>query len=336
MRGVFLTLALLAPALAPAQVVRGRVVEESGAPVARALVELRRLDGTVAARGSSAASGSYVLLAPDEGSYRLRIAAIGYAPHTSAPFVVAAQGASHPDVRLARVAVTLAELQVLERSRCGSGGGGAVLARLLDGARTSLDVMQATLAADSGFAVRLVRRTALATRRDSLVTADTSAAEMVRWPIESVDPDSIREVGFMVVGPVEGGRGYHWFGPDVRVLFADWFLANHCFRVAPRDAADSTITVEFTPERFTRRVDIAGTLVLDATSLALHRLTFEHRHLPNGLRQGSAGGAIQVAERPDGVWLPVEWRIFAPIVGSRFRGPIGTSELAGYVLDGAP
>lgn len=330
MRGVFLTLALIAPALLPAQVLRGRVIEAGGAPVPRALVELRLPDGSVPARTRSGASGAYAIVAPGPGAYRLRVVAIGYSPHLSEAFALATNTV-HPDVTMARVAVTLADIEVLERSRCGSGGGGAVLARLLDAARTSLDVMQATVTADSGFAVRVVRRTALATRRDSLITADTSAAQVTRWPIESVDPDSIRKVGFMVEGPVEGGTGYHWFGPDVRVLFAEWFLADHCYHLAG-SAADGILTVRFEPTGSRRRVDIAGTLELDATTLALHRLTFEHRNLPAPLRAGAAGGEIRFAERGDGVWLPVEWRIRAPILGSRFRGAIGHSEASGFVI----
>jgi hypothetical protein len=330
MRGVFLSLALAAaPAVVSAQAVRARVLEEDGTPLPRALAELRRADGTVAARATSGRDGAVTVTAPAPGRYRLRILAIGYSPYQSSFFELTSAGRAVADVRLARVAVTLADLEVLERSRCG-GGAGTVLARLLDGARTALDVMQANLAGGDGFASRLITREALATRGDSLITADTSAVALVRWPLASIDPDSIRVFGFMTQGIVPGGMGYHWFGPDVRVLFADWFLANHCFRVERRATGDSVITLTFAPVATGARVDIAGTLVLDAATLALHRLTFEHRNLPSPLRAGSAVGEVTFAELGDG-WVPLTWRIYAPIVTDDLRTVLGSFERQGEV-----
>jgi hypothetical protein len=329
MRGVFLSLALVAPAIAPAQAVRARVLEEDGTPLPRALVELRRADGTVAARANSGRDGAFAVTAPAPGRYRLRVLAIGYSPYQSSFFELASAGRSVADVRLARVAVTLADLEVLERSRCGAGAG-TVLSQLLDGARTALDVMHANLAGGDGFTSRLITREALATRDDSLITADTSAVALVRWPLAAIDPDSIRRHGFMVEGPVPGGTGYHWFGPDVRVLFADWFLATHCFRVERRAAGDSVITLTFVPAATGARVDIAGTLVLDAETLALHRLTFEHRNLPSPLRPRSAGGEVTFAELGQG-WVPVSWWIHAPIVTEDRRTVLGSFERRGEV-----
>lgn len=329
MRGVFLSLALVAPVHLSAQAVRARVLEEGGAPLPRALVELRRPDGTLAARTSAGRDGAFAVAAPAPGRYRLRVLAIGYSPYQSSFFELPGAGLPMTDVRLVRVTVTLADLEVLERSRCG-GGAGTVLSRLLDGAATALDVMQANLAGGDGFTSRLVTRQALATRRDSTIAADTSAVALVRWPLVSIDPDSIRVHGFMREGAVPGGTGYHWFGPDVRVLFADWFLANHCFRVERRGLGDSTIMLSFTPAAMGTHVDIAGTLVLDATTLALHRLTFDHRNLPAPLRSGSAGGEVTFAELGDG-WVPVSWRIFAPITTSDRRTVLGSFEQLGEV-----
>jgi hypothetical protein len=335
MRRVLLMLALAVPALLPAQLVRGRVLESGDAAVPRAIVELRSLTGAVANRTVTGPTGSFALNAPTAGRYTLRVAAIGYAPHMAPAFDVPAEGVQYGDIRMNRVAVTLAELQVLGDSRCGQGGSGStVLARLLEGARTSMDVMAGTLAsAGDGFRVELVHRQALATRRDSVITADTTAASLMRWPIESIDPDSIRWLGFMVPNEFAGtGEGHLWFGPDVRVLFAEWFLESHCFRVERRDADTTAITVVFDPVPERDRVDIGGTMILDASTLALRRLTFQHRNLPRPFRAGMAGGELQFAELPPGTWLPIAWRIFAPILSSETGGAIGIDQRSGRVL----
>ena len=336
MRGVLLMVALVAPGLLPAQMVRGRVLEGGDdTPVPRAIVELRHGNGVVATRGLTGPTGAFAINAPAAGRYTIRVAAIGYSPHLAPPFDVPATGVTYGDIRLTRVAVTLTELQVLSTSRCGTGGAGSpVLARLLDAARTSLEVMGGSIAAGGdGFRVELVRRKALATRRDSVITADTTTAALMRWPIESVRPDSIQWLGFMVPGEhVNGDGGNLWFGPDVRVLFAEWFLESHCFRVVPRRADSSAITIVFDPVAERGRVDIGGTMVLDPHTLALRRLTFEHRNLPRPFRVGMAGGELRFAELPSGTWLPVSWRLFAPIVSETTGGTLGIEQLAGRVL----
>lgn len=334
MRAVLLFVALAVPALLPAQLVRGRVLEGGGTPIPRAMVELRLPTGQVANRGVTGATGAFAINAPTAGRYTIRVAAIGYTPHLSPPFTVSGEGVGYGDIRLARVAVTLAELQVLGTSRCGTGGtGSAVLTRLLEGARTSLDVMGGTLASSDGFRVEMVHRQALATRRDSVISADTTAAALMRWPIESIDPDSIKWLGFMVPGEFAGGdAGHLWFGPDVRVLFAEWFLESHCFRVERRASDTTAITVVFDPVVERNRVDIGGTMVLDPNTLALRRLTFEHRNLPRPFRVGMAGGELRFAELPSGTWLPMSWRIFAPILSASTGGAIGSDERSGRVL----
>jgi hypothetical protein len=336
MRGVFLVLVLLWPALACGQLVRGRVLEAgTDAPIARAIVELRLPGGQVANRGITAPNGSFAINAPRAGRYQVRVAAIGYSPYLAPGFEVPPEGVTYGDVRMTRAAVTLTELQVLGTSRCGTGGMGSdVLTRLLEAARTSLDVMSGSLTAGgNGFNVEMVHRQALATRRDSVISADTTRGAMMRWPIESIDPDSIKWLGFMVPSGFAGeNAGHLWFGPDVRVLFADWFLESHCFRVEARSADTTAITVVFDPVIERGRVDIGGTMVLDPRSLALRALTFEHRNLPRPFRTGMAGGELRFAEQASGTWLPISWRIFAPIPSSATGAPIGIDERSGRVL----
>ncbi len=338
MRVATLLLALSLPGLLPGQQVRGRVVGgDDHHPLSRALVELRQPSTGFSARTVTTPSGAFVIQAPAIGRYTLRVAAIGYSPQQLPLFDV--QG----DVRLVDVAmqpavVTLRDLQVLgDAGKCGSlGGESSVLTRLLDGARTSLDVMAATLEGSGGFRIEAVHRTALAGRGDSIITADTTRGAMVAWPIQAVDPDSLRRVGFMAEGLVNFQQGRVWYGPDVSVLSADWFLQSHCFHLATGPQDSTGIRLVFEPAKKGKLVDIAGTMLLDPKTLALKRLTFEHRNLPDHLRNGVAGGELTFAPLPSGLWLPMTWRIFAPIQSDRTGRAMGIDERDGRLLSAQP
>ena len=106
---------------------------------------------------------------------------------------------------------------------------------------------------------------------------------------------------------------YH--GPDLRVLFADWFLDAHCFSfdLNDKDEAAGIIRVKYEPKGKSKLVDVSGELVLDATNMALREFTFVHRNLPSHIKEGKAGGMIAFARLESGAWLPVRWEIFAPI-----------------------
>lgn len=340
MRVAILLLALGIPGVLSGQQVRGRVVGAGDAvPLPSAVVELRQVGTAFTARTTTSSSGTFLVAGPRTGRYTLRIAAIGYAPRITEPFDLPVDGIRLGDVALERAVITLQELEVLETaSRCGAlGAGSGVLGRLLDGARTSLEVMEQSLAGrGSGFRIEMVRRTAIAMRRDSMITADTIHGELVRWPISALDPERLREHGFVDAGSFDLPEGRTWYGPDLGVLSAEWFLASHCFRVEPKRGDSTSIVLVYEPESRSDRVDIAGTLVLDRETLALTAMTFEHRNLPDRLPHGVAGGEIRFAPLPSGLWLPIAWRIYAPVQGQMNRRAMGIEERAGRVLGVEP
>lgn len=103
-------LAAIAPAARAAQqdgVVRGRITDPEGAPVARATVVLT---GTLY-RTESDADGSFVLSGIPDGRYRLRAERIGYAPAEAAVSVM--RGAAQVVLTMTPVSVTLRELTVI-------------------------------------------------------------------------------------------------------------------------------------------------------------------------------------------------------------------------------
>jgi hypothetical protein len=312
---LLITLAL--PGQLWGQLVRGRVVDGAGAPLGHALVQVRGDSITFSAQVVTTASGNFAIAVPEPGRYTVRLAAIGFEPRAIPAFDTPIGGRRLEDLVMTRAVLTLQDIEVVASfTRCGSGGGGGeVLGRLLDAARTSLEVMSATLnQRGSGFRVSAISRRAVATRADSLIVADTATGTIVAWPIQSIDPDSIARVGFAVLQPLRPDAGREWYGPDLRVLFSEWFLASHCFLVDGAASTDELIALTFAPSaRRDGIVDVEGVLWIERGSLALRRMTFVHRDLPRGLPAGSAGGEMHFAILPSGAWMPVEWRLFAPI-----------------------
>lgn len=333
MRVIRLLLMLSLPAALTAQTVRGRVVNdaESPEPIARAIVELSQ--GDWSRRALTTPSGTFAVEGNGPGVYNLRIAAIGFAPTTRTRLVLASDPLELGDIQLAHQVFTLDDIDVQANSSCkASPSSTTVLGRLLDGARTSLQVMEATLPTlQGGFRVERITRRSLPGRRDSLVSADTATSIFTGWPIASVGIDSLERFGFSMEGLADGSIGRTWFGPDVAVLFSDWFLGNHCFRVEAPKSKDAPIVVNYEPASKSGMVDIGGRLTLDPTTLALTSLSFEHRNLPDRMRDGLAGGELVFAQLPSGLWLPMRWSIHAPIQTT--RGALaGSSSQSGEVV----
>jgi hypothetical protein len=136
-----------------------------------------------------------------------------------------------------------------------------------------------------------------------------------------------------------------YFGPDARVLFTDWFLGTHCISV--ESGSERTgIIAQFKPAKGTRSAAaLLGRLEFDRTSLALRSLSFEFAARPRWAPKGSDRGEIRFARLPDGVWLPVQWSMRAPVPSVRADGRryqfFGVMEVGGRVTgvrgaDGRP
>ncbi|MES1259120.1 MAG: hypothetical protein ABUL71_00900, partial [Gemmatimonadota bacterium] len=185
---------------------------------------------------------------------------------------------------------------------------------LLESARTSLEVMDATLrSAQVAFEMQQVHTiTVRKSSTDSSVSADTAAGTLHQWPVRSLSLDSLKVFGYRLKDPEEGS-GYHYYGPDMALLTSDWFLDTHCFTMDKDRSKGDTVVIRFDPVGHPKNVDVSGALILDRTSLTMRRLTYELRDLPDGLPDRSAGGIMQFAEKSPGLWVPIEWAIWAPI-----------------------
>ena len=308
-----LLLGCLGPVGLSAQSVQGRVLSAGDeAPVAGALVQLLDSAGTTVARAATTASGGFAIGAPGPGAYRVVVRQIGQAAWRSD--VIGIQtGATHPlTIRLAPQPYTLPPITVAaRRERCDiRADDDDLLGRLLDAAGTALGVAEA--AAESreiGFSTD----TWLKRLRPDLSPEDSTATDqpgLLRWPIESAHPDSLRRWGF-VHGEhgVEAGPVY--YGPDARVLFSDWFLSSHCFE------ADSVgreqVEVRFAPEQRGKGTGVVGRLRIDRASLELRTFPFEYVGLPGWVPKGVAGGEVELRRLTSGAWVPFAWWLRAPV-----------------------
>jgi Carboxypeptidase regulatory-like domain len=299
-----------------AQSILGRLVDStSGTGVSGALVELHDVTGAIVRHTVTSISGQFLLGTPGPGRYQLHVAAIGYGRHELIPVPVDTADVTVPDIRMSGVVITLRDLVALGGKRqCGTSGvDNATFSRLLDGAEQALQVMEGTVESnDVAFDVDIINRR-ITGRNQADTLADTTHSAMHNWPVQSIAPDSLRKVGFARPMTSKEGTGWIYYGPDLRVLFSDWFLAGHCFTLAHAAQGDSTLHLRFEPVHHTRNVDIMGEMVLDRQTLALESLSFKHIYFPFGALDGASGGELQFLHVAAGVWLPVRWTLWAPI-----------------------
>lgn len=315
------------PGLAPAQAVQGRVLELPGEdPIAGALVALVDSAGTEVTRGATSPSGGFVLQARAAGRYHVLIRRIGQYPWRSPSFALEA-GITYPvTFRVDGRPYELPALTVeARRGRCGVRPGESdVLGALLESAEVALQLARS--AADER---RLAFSTAtyvkqLAPDLRVLDSTSTGGARLARWPIVSADPDSLRVWGFVHTpaapdpsSSAESDPSPIYYGPDAQVLFSDWFLASHCFRV--KEEEDGLLEVRFAPERRGKRSAIEGRLLIDRGSMELRRLEFQYVNLPRWVPSGKAGGLVELRRLREGAWVPRAWQLRAPLA-SRTAG----------------
>ena len=317
---VAVALALSQPS-AEAQTVQGRVVQlPRETPIPGALVVLVDSGGHDVSRAASTASGGFTLAAPSPGRYTVTVRQIGWKTWESPTFELTSAERLPLVLRVEAEPYTLPTITVeARRSRCGiQVGGDDVVSRLLEVAQTALALAQATADARTlGFSSEwyVARYTAKLEMADS---NGMGAGRLTSWPIQTAPPDSIHRWGFVRTdGPgqawtdVGSDRGPVYYGLDARVLFSDWFLAGHCFRL--EGERDGKLRVAFEPEHHGQLVDVQGTLELDRESLELQRIGFAYVNLPRWVPRERAGGDVRLRRLHTGAWVPYAWRMRAPV-----------------------
>lgn len=308
----------LLPSRVNAQLVAG-TVSSGPARLAGALVEVRSASDSVLARVSSRPDGTFQVVVPEGVPISLRVIAIGYRPAVSPAMTVQAGGRESIVLRLESAAVALDPILVRsDRRSCRSQVlDEQTLARIVEQLDLATTVMQSAFSRRGlVFRTEWVTREALRTEGDSLVWADTTQGVLTAWPAESAPHDELREHGFARVLTGAEGEGMLFHGPDLGVIWSEWFLAYYCFgadRSGAEARGDSTLRVRFEPSGRLRRVEIEGTLEFNRANLTLRRITFQHVGLPSRFPHGSSGGEIEFATAAGGLWYPAAWRLWAPL-----------------------
>lgn len=341
---VKLPLLLLTVAAGPlaAQEWTGRIeASTDSTPVAGALVILIDSAGREARRTLSSPTGGFSLQLPGPGQFQVRVLRIGYAGWLSPPSRFGPGQRKETRLIIEDRIIQLAAIEVTTtRSRCGvRPGDGDVIASLLNEAEKALAITDQTIR-QGNLRFRTETYVSRPTADGAIGERQTSTSSgQAFWPVASADPDTLAKYGFVheparsASDPTET-TGPVYFGPDARVLFADWFLDGHCFSVVPAPDSASTIIVSFAPARGSRR-DIRGQLTLDRQTLELRSLEFWYTGLGRWVTGDSAGGRMSFHKLKTGAWIIDRWVIRAPIpmVGRRDTVLFGFAESGGRVRE---
>jgi hypothetical protein len=303
-------LVLCRPAMA--QSVRGTVRDQlSHAVISDALVQLLGERERVVASGTSSARGEFLLRAPADGVYRLRVLRIGFRPWVSESVPLDAERIQVKDLEVDAGVVVLEELTVTVRSSCKrSPSDDSRMDAVWQQARTMLGLVEAGASGDLEFRVLTRDRTLDPWERQLQETSRYSYGRGT-WPVSSLPPDSLALYGFIQGSDPLAGPTY--YGPDVAVFFSDAFLGSHCFRLLPAPKGEAElIGLSFEPLPGRKVADIEGVLWVHRRD-GLTRLEYRYAAIPGWMGKGKAGGRLRFDRVSTGRPIITEWSIQAPI-----------------------
>lgn len=307
---ILLCLAVAADS-AGAQVVRGVVVEGgSGAPVEGAMVVLMELEGRIANRVLTDATGAFVADADRPGPHLVRVDRIGYESLTTERFDVPVEG-TFQRIEVPIHAVELEGLSVEGSRRCAlRDQQGPATARVWEEARKALEA--AAWTQSSGvyrYTLLQFERRLDQQRRRVLSEERRFVRGTGRAPYVSVPVERLTETGFMQVNS-DGSVTY--FAPDAEAFLSDAFLDTHCMHL--RDGEEGMLGLAFEPVRGRRVPEIRGTLWIETATAVLQRLEFSYVNRPFEHDVGEAGGEVAFGRLPNGTWVVRDWSVTMPVI----------------------
>ena len=307
-----------------AQLVRGELVDLiTQQPVTSGFVVLIDSAGNELARSRLDRSGSFRLVAPAGGTYRLKTQIIGIKSSETSPFELSMGQVLPYRFEITAALVVLPAIIVEDVRTCNAPSeAGLAASTLWDEARKALSAVAWT----EGQALF----------RDDLVLYErerhprTLAVQDERqWtqtgfyggsPFNAQSAADLAENGYIQEAEDEG---YYFYGPDAKVLLSDEFTDLHCFRPRPSLDDDDLVGLAFEPIIGRTKSDIQGTLWIDRYTAELRFLEFNYTQLPWQVERGRFGGRIEFERLPDGPWIVKRWWIRMPQVGIRSIKPLG-------------
>lgn len=303
-----------------AQTIRGRVTEQgTDSAISGALLLLLSPEDEEVASGVSGESGAWVLRAPSPGEWFIRVERIGFAASRQGPFRLAAGAELTIPLEVASAPLELPALTVEgESGGCGlDPEEGEAVWRLWDEARKALRVAEIT----EGSVAFLTETTERHVDPWGTPIGNAHTEYMTtagRSPFRVPPAEDLQARGF-VRDSAEGGLAY--YGPDAPVLLSDTFQESHCFHAVAGE--DGRVGLGFEPAAAPIRVDVRGTLWLDAETSELRSIDFEYVGLRARDELGigpEASGRMIYDRLPDGGWILQEWTIRVPIDSRLYGG----------------
>lgn len=324
-----LLLLLAAPALLPAQSVRGVVSDRNTSePLPGVVLLLVDGTGTTVGRALSDELGQYRVAALRPGVHRLRALRIGFRPVTTEPFALSAGAPVNRPLVLAGIPVALDTFRITSRGRCDVRPDSAMATyRVWEQVRTALTAAEITGRTPTVHA-RLITFDRTLDRRGDEVLHQTSRVKegYTHRAWTALSQDSLRRFGYAHNNP---DRSTSYFAPDIPVLLSDGFLEDHCVRISGGSDA-SVLGVEFQPIRARREIpEIQGTVWLDRKSAELRQLQFRYVNVTGTQSAADAGGEMRFVRTKTGAWMISGWHIRMPVIESRLvtRSLDGQSEM---------
>lgn len=348
----FAALALLAPTVAAqessARLTGILVSEGSGAPVDGAVVSLDGLDGVVVWETLSNASGAFNLPLPPAGTYRLRVARIGYDSWTSGPVRIDSAPPSRPlRLEVPVRPIPLPELIVTEQNDCPTTP--AERQRAFELYESVLPILASVSnTEDVGhLRMRIVRPIREWRRGQFLYGYDTTAVVQSR-SLYNASPGYLATHGY---AEAINDTLTTFYVPDGDALVSPGFLATHCLRMTEAED-EGTAGLAFDPRPGREVVDVSGILWIDTTANEPRELEFQYismrpflrRHLEPSLRadiqsrfqrprfartrivESLFGGWLRFGMIASDRWVIEDWRINRPILLYELAtGVMGTS-----------
>lgn len=312
--GLLLASLLALPGATLAQEARGVVVSAPAElPVASGIVELLDSATTVVARTLSGSDGSFAVLAPHAGAYRIRVRRVGFRSTVSAPYAIGAGEVIQIRLQVAELPIELAPVVVLGQLECKADqGASSETAVVWEEARkaltlTALAKTQRRLAVTSRRYARdvTVRGMRISNEQSMVTTGDSSA--LFRTATAAV----LARDGYIE----QRDSSTVYFAPDADVLLDDVFASTHCFQLVPGPRGDpETIGLAFTPGANDTLAEVRGVLWLDRRTAALRSLTFGYANPPPGVPDDSLiGGRIDFSKLESGWWVVRSWELRIPL-----------------------
>lgn len=294
---------------AAAQTVYGVVVaDNTGEPVAGAMVMMRDTLGL--SRGSSLADslGRFAITAPRPGRYMLAADRVGY--ESLRPDTVRIPADSlQVQLRAGSRRVTLPPVTASARSRCG----GFIqthpqTAVVWEEARKAL-ASTAILEEHGGYEfIARVDRREVRLRGTGVLSHHAWVRSSSGRPFVTVPPEMLVDGGYVEAD----GDSLILYGLGAAVVLSDLFVERHCFGL--RDGGAERVGLEFVPIRTAGRPDVRGVLWLDRATSELRTLEFTYTGLTFRGPVERLGGELEFRRLPSGGWVVSRWSVRGPLL----------------------